>query len=111
MIMRAKALMATQLRGKKRLVEEVETDHESDKRLLVQNGVSVFVIKSPQLGVGGVFNRRNNDRTFGIMQRFSSMSEPLGEFMNRSLLCTHTCFFLCLITEKTNYTKKIPKTL
>ena len=91
MIMRAQALRATQLRGKKRLVEEVETDHESEKRLRVANGVSVSVIKSPQLGVGGVFNTRNNDKTFGIMLRFSSMSEPLGEFIYRSLLCTRAC--------------------
>jgi len=55
-IMRARALMATQLRGKKRLVEEVETDQESDKRLRVGDGVSVSVFKSPQLGEGGVFN-------------------------------------------------------
>ena len=46
--MRAKALMATQLRGKKRLVEEVETDHESEKRLRVVNGMSVSVIKCLQ---------------------------------------------------------------
>ena len=84
--MRAKALMATQLRGKKRLVEEVETDHKSEKRLRVAKGVSVSVIKSPQLGV------LNYDRTFGNMLRFSSMSEPLGEFVNRSLLCTPACY-------------------
>ena len=59
-----RALIATQLRGKKRLVEVVETDHESEKRLRVADGVSVSVIKSPQLGVGGVFNTRNNDKTF-----------------------------------------------
>ena len=53
--------MATQLRGKKRLVEEVETDHESEKRLRVANYVSVSVIKSSQLSVGGVFNIRNNN--------------------------------------------------
>ena len=46
--MSAKALMATQLRGKKRSVEEVETDHESEKRLQVVNGVSVSVIKCLQ---------------------------------------------------------------
>ena len=46
--MRAKALMATQLRGKKMLVEEVETDHESEKRLQVVNGVSVSIIKCLQ---------------------------------------------------------------
>ena len=71
----------------------METDHESEKRLRVCNGVSVSVIKSPQLGVGSVFNTRNNDKTFGIMLRFSSMSEPLGEFMNRSLLCTRACYY------------------
>ena len=86
-IMRVKAL-----RGKKRLVEEVETDHESEKRLRVATGVSVSVIKCPQLGVGSVFNTRNNDKTFGIMLRFSSMSEPLREFIYRSLLCTRACF-------------------
>ena len=69
----------------------METDHESEKRLQVVNGVSVSVSRSPQLGVGGVFNRRNNDRTLGNMLRFSSMSEPLGEFMKRSLLCTRAC--------------------
>ena len=70
----------------------METDHKSEKRSRVANGVSVSIIKSPQLGVGGVFNTRNNDKTFEIMLRFSSMSEPLGEFMNQRLLCTLACF-------------------
>ena len=45
--------MATQLRGKKRLVE---TEHESEKRMRVGDGVSVSAFTSPQVGVGGVFN-------------------------------------------------------
>ena len=42
--------------GKKRVVEEVETEQESEKRLRVGDGMSVSVFKSPHLGEGGVFN-------------------------------------------------------
>ena len=57
MIRRANALMATQLRGKKRLVEEVEMEQEvPDKRSRMGESVSVSLFKTPQLGVGGIFD-------------------------------------------------------
>ena len=58
-IRRANALMATQLRGRKRLVEEVDVEEVDvevipDQRSRVGESVSVF--RTPQLGTGGIFN-------------------------------------------------------
>merc|ERR1712106_402653 len=55
-IRRANALMATQLRGKKRVVEEVEVEVEDmpEKRSKVGESVSVF--RTPQIASGGIFN-------------------------------------------------------
>eukprot|EP00092_Neocalanus_flemingeri_P094274 GFUD01119867.1.p1 GENE.GFUD01119867.1~~GFUD01119867.1.p1 ORF type:complete len:515 (-),score=128.52 GFUD01119867.1:119-1663(-) len=53
-VRRATALMATQLRGKKRLVEEIEAEPVPDKRSRVGESMSVF--RTPQLGVGGIFD-------------------------------------------------------
>jgi len=53
-IRRATALMNTQVKGRKRLVEEVDGDELPDKRSRVGEAVSVF--RTPQLGTGGIFN-------------------------------------------------------
>jgi len=46
--------MATQLRGKKRVVEEVEVEDMPEKRSKVGESVSVF--RTPQIASGGIFN-------------------------------------------------------
>ena len=38
--------------------------------------------------------RRNIEKKTDIMLYTSSMSEPLGKFMNRSLLCTRACYII-----------------
>ena len=53
-IRRATALMNTQVKGRKRLVEEVDGDEIPDKRSRVGEAVSVF--RTPQLGTRCIFN-------------------------------------------------------
>ena len=47
-------LMATQVKSKKRLVEEDEVDTIPDKRMKVSESVSLF--RTPQVVSGGIFN-------------------------------------------------------
>ena len=54
MIRRANMLMATQVKSKKRLVEEDEVDTIPDKRMKVSESVSLF--RTPQVVIGGIFN-------------------------------------------------------
>lgn len=53
-IRRANMLMATQVKSKKRLVEEDEVDTIPDKRMKVSESVSLF--RTPQVVSGGIFN-------------------------------------------------------
>jgi len=53
-IRRANVLMATQVKSKKRLVDEEEGDLIPDKRMKVSESVSVF--RTPQIVTGGIFN-------------------------------------------------------
>ena len=57
MTRRANELMATQLKGKKRLMEEVDIvkmDHLPEKRAKIAATCTLF--KTPQFGNGGIYN-------------------------------------------------------
>ena len=56
--------------------------------------MAISIIKQARGLIFGMqldFNKKNEKQ---IMLRSSPMSEPLGEFMNRSLLCTRACLLV-----------------
>ena len=54
MVRRANSLMNSQIKGKKRVVEDTDVENVQMKKAKI--GDTAIVFKTPELGSGGVFN-------------------------------------------------------